>query len=84
MAKIKYGEKELKVPDNEQIKEACKKLGVFFGCGSGSCGTCMIKVIKGQENLSEQTENEKKFSLDKNNRLACQCKIIKGTVEIYF
>ena len=84
MAKIKYGEKELKVGDNEQIKEACEELEVFFGWGTGSCGACMIKVIKGQENLSGLTKNEEKFGLKKNDRLACQCKIKDGTVEIDF
>ncbi len=84
MAKIKHRKKEINVKNNEEIREACKKLGVQFGCNSGSCGTCIIKVKKGQENLSEHAENEKRFGLDKNHRLACQCRIKKGAVEIDF
>ena len=82
MAKLKYKKKEIDISDNEQIRESCKSFGVDFGCNSGSCGTCMIKVIKGQKNFSELTEMEKRFGLDENNRLACQCRIKKGIVEI--
>ncbi|MEM3091100.1 MAG: 2Fe-2S iron-sulfur cluster-binding protein [Candidatus Pacearchaeota archaeon] len=84
MAKIKYGKKEIIIKDNSSIKEACKELGVFFGCESGVCGTCMIKIKKGYKNLSNKNDKEKRFSTDPKYRLACQCNILNGEVEIDF
>lgn len=70
---------ELKNGDN--IRHACEKLGVPFGCEEGICGTCMIDVLEGEDNLSELTEQEKDLMRDKKHRLACQCKIKKGEVK---
>lgn len=84
MAKIKRGKKEIFVKDNGEIKGACEQLGVFFGCQHGGCGTCLIEVKEGEENLSDKTENEKRFGFDSRHRLACQCRIKKGDVEIDF
>lgn len=76
--------KEKEVFDNEPIQKACEKLGIPFQCEDGICGTCMIDIVKGEENLSELTEKEKDLDRDKKHRLACQCKIKKGNVEIDF
>jgi ferredoxin len=84
MAKIiqtKTGQ-EIEVNDGESIKEACEKLGVPFGCQNGLCGTCMIDVDSGEDNLSELTEEEEILERDKKHRLACQCKIKEGEVGI--
>lgn len=55
-----------------------------FGCRQGQCGTCAIKVISGEENLSPKTKQEQ-ATLDRIksdcHRLACQC-AIKGDVVI--
>ena len=53
MAKIKAGNREIKVNDGDSIISACEELGVPFGCYEGVCGSCRIKIIKGTENLSE-------------------------------
>ena len=83
MAKIIIGGEEREVKDGEPIKEACKELGVPFGCESGVCGTCRVKVEAGPENLSEKTEAEMDMDmLDDNERLACQCKIKGGEVKL--
>ena len=54
--------------------------------GKGRCTTCKMIVIKGENNLSEKSDFETKMSnLDKlksNERLACQCKLLEGEVEI--
>jgi len=84
MAKIirtKTGQ-EIEVKDGISIKDACEKLGVPFGCHNGICGTCMVHIEKGEENLSSLTEEEEILERDKKNRLACQCKIKKGEVGI--
>ncbi len=76
--------KEVELEEGSDIREACEKLGVEFGCSSGICGTCMIDVVEGEENLSELTEREKALNRDKKHRLACQCKIKSGNVDIGF
>ncbi|MDP3758124.1 MAG: 2Fe-2S iron-sulfur cluster binding domain-containing protein [Candidatus Daviesbacteria bacterium] len=76
--------KEINVKDKEPIKDACEKLGVPFSCTEGICGTCMIEIVDGQENLSELTQEEKDMGRDKKHRLACQCKIKSGVVKIKY
>ena len=84
MAILKFEETELKVNDNEPIKEGSREIGVPFGCENGMCGSCIINVEEGLENLSEQNEREKDLGLEDNQRLACQCSIKTGSVKINF
>ena len=72
------------VKNGDNIRNACEKLRVPFGCKEGICGTCMIDILEGEDNLSELTEPEKNLMRDKKHRLACQCKIKKGEVKIGF
>jgi ferredoxin len=75
---------EIEVSNGSSIKEACKKMNVPFGCETGVCGSCMINIVEGEENLNELTEEEEALARDKKHRLACQCKIESGEVEIDF
>ena len=75
---------EIEVSEGKPIKESCEKLGVPFGCQEGICGSCMINIVEGEENLSELTEEEENLARDKQHRLACQCKIDNGEVTINF
>ncbi|MBD3203547.1 2Fe-2S iron-sulfur cluster binding domain-containing protein [Candidatus Woesearchaeota archaeon] len=84
MAKIIYEGKKIDVEDNSQITEACEKLGVPFLCYTGICKSCVINILKGEENLNEITEIEKEHDLEKSMRLACQCRIKSGSVIIDF
>ena len=84
MAILKCNGKEVAVPDGEAIKEYARELGVPFGCEHGVCGTCQIDIVSGEENLNELNAPEEDMSRDREHRLACQCKIIKGNVEIRF
>ncbi len=86
MAKIIFSDdkREIEVKDGEPIKDACENLGVPFSCSEGICGTCMVDVLEGQENLSELTQEEKDMGRDKNHRLACQCRIKSGMVKIKY
>ena len=68
--------------EDELIRDAAEKLDVPFGCEEGICGTCMIDIIEGEDNLSELTEAEKDLLRDKRHRLACQCRIKKGDVKL--
>lgn len=56
------------------------KVEVSQSCGgSGSCGTCQVKVISGLENLSERNEIEKEIAEDRkfpsDIRLSCQTEV---------
>lgn len=76
MGKVEINEEEHEVADGASIKEACEEGGVPFACEEGNCGTCVIEVEEGMENLSDYTEEENDFlgPMD-NERLACQCKM---------
>ena len=85
MAKLIIEDEEFELPDNSPISEACEEAGVPFACTEGVCGTCVVEVQEGMENLTEFNEAECDFlgELD-SERLACQCKIKCGTVKLKF
>lgn len=76
---------EVEVADGAPIAEACEEAGVPFACTEGICGTCVIEVKEGMENLSSFTQAEEDFlgGMD-HERLACQCKLKNGCVKIIF
>ena len=82
MAKIICDSKEFEVPDNSPLRPTCEELDVAFGCCSGYCGICQIKIEEGSENLNELTDAETEMGMDQQTRFACQCTIKKGTVKI--
>lgn len=76
---------EFELENNSSIAGPCEEAGVPFACTEGVCGTCVIEVTEGMENLSEFNEAEADFlGEEETERLACQCKIKKGTVKIKF
>ncbi len=86
MAKLIFNdENEVELEDGSLIKETCEEEGLPFACEEGVCGTCVIEVEEGMENLSEFTEEEEDFlgELD-TERLACQCTIKQGCVKVKF
>ncbi len=87
MAKLIFQDtqEEVTLPDNSPIMEACEQAGVPFACTEGVCGTCVIEVVEGMENLSEFNQAEADFlgELDR-ERLACQCLLKQGCVKIKF
>lgn len=76
-------EKELE--PGSPLQECCEEAGVPFACTEGVCGTCVIEVTEGMENLSDFSPEERDFlgDLDR-ERLACQCKISGGCVKIKY
>ena len=82
MAILKCDGNEVNIPDGEPIKEYAKTLDIHFGCEHGFCGTCLVEVEEGMENLSERTQAEKDMGLTEKQRLCCQAKIKEGTVTI--
>lgn len=88
MAKLifTHNGEEISLPDDSPIAEHCEEAGVPFACTEGVCGTCVIEIKEGKENLSEPTQEEKDFLGEGTSceRLACQCKIKCGQVKISF
>ncbi|MFH1218368.1 MAG: 2Fe-2S iron-sulfur cluster-binding protein [Candidatus Peregrinibacteria bacterium] len=73
---------EAEVSEGVDLKTVTRDNGwpIVYGCEDGVCGTCVIKIESGAENLSEVTEQEKQtleiMGLDSAKyRLACQCKV---------
>lgn len=59
-------------------------MGKMMNCGGyGQCGTCVIEVVEGMENLSPRTdvENRKLKKKPENYRLACQT-LVNGPVAV--
>lgn len=68
------------------ILDHARRLGVEMASecgGQGKCGRCLIRIEKGSHCLNEKTEEEKKHSLGKEERLACQARVINPTADIY-
>lgn len=87
MAKLIFedSDEEFNLPDGSPIIEPCEEVGVPFACTEGVCGTCVVEVVEGMENLSEFNQAEADFlgEMDR-ERLACQCKIKHGRVKLKF
>ena len=53
--------------------------------GKGKCTTCAAQILRGNENLSDLTEIERRYrtlgKLSDNERLACQC-TVEGDIVI--
>lgn len=88
MAKLIFDQsgEEIDLPDDAPIANACEEAGVPFACTEGVCGTCVIEIKAGKENLSSPTREEEDFLGEgtSDERLACQCKIKCGNVRISF
>jgi ferredoxin len=82
MAILKINDQEIEIENNTSLTGPSRDLGVSFGCETGVCGTCIIAVEEGMENLNEKNEKETVFCSEENKRLACQCKIKSGLVKI--
>ncbi len=81
-----HNNEEIELNEGEGIAAKCEEAGIPFACTEGVCGTCVIEVVEGMENLSEPTQEEKDFLGNDTcaERLACQCKIKSGKVRIRF
>ena len=58
--------------------------GKLMNCGGyGQCGTCIVEIVEGMENLSEKTQVELRKLKRKpdNYRLACQT-LVNGPVSV--
>lgn len=65
----------------DSIGPTCEEAGVPFACSEGYCGTCIVEVIQGAENLTQPTQQELDFLGEegvKKERMACQCRMKEG------
>lgn len=86
MAKAKLTFKDINttvtVPLGVRVIEISEKVssGIVYGCREGDCGTCLMKVEDGWENLSTVSVIEDKIlrenAAGKHHRLACQAQVL--------
>jgi ferredoxin len=79
---------EVQAEEGAELKDITREKGwpIAYGCEDGACGTCIVEVEEGAENLGEMSDMEKQtlevmMMNDGQHRLACQCKV-KGDVKI--
>lgn len=80
MPKITIDGQSIDLKPGDAIQASCDELGVPFGCQAGSCGTCVIIIESGMENLGPKNELEEDMGLKDNERLACQARMGDGDV----
>lgn len=84
--------KEVIAADGANLREKAVQNGIdiytlrgkLVNCGGyGQCGTCIIEIVEGSENLSEKTSFEQKKLKRKpeNYRLACQT-LVNGAISV--
>lgn len=79
----------VEAPAGTGLREIAEASGadLTFGCGSGSCGTCRVRVTQGLDHCSPAEPEERDFLADldapADHRLACQLHV-QGDVEIEY
>jgi ferredoxin len=76
------------VPAGTRLIEVSEQVGagITYSCREGECGTCMMKIISGMENLAERSVLENKVLQEnlagRNDRLACQAQVLRGEIVV--
>ena len=91
MAKVHFLSEDLLVeaPNGTSLPDIADASGadITFGCRSGSCGTCRVRVTCGIEHCSVMTAEERDFlaqlDVPPDQRLACQV-TIQGDIAIEY
>jgi len=75
------------VPAGVRVIEISEKVGsgIIYGCREGDCGTCIMEVTEGWNNLTEPSVLEQKVLKEnmagRHHRLACQAQVL-GDVKV--
>lgn len=75
-------EQTVNVPAGTRVIEVSEKIGagIIYGCREGDCGTCIMEVTEGWNNLTTPSVLEEKVLKEnmagRHNRLACQAQIL--------
>jgi ferredoxin len=76
------------VPAGTRLIEVSEKVGagITYSCREGECGTCIMKIVSGMENLAQRSVLEDKVLQEnmagRNNRLACQAQVLGGEIVV--
>jgi ferredoxin len=76
------------VPAGTRVIDISEKVGsgIIYGCREGDCGTCMMKVTEGWENLTVASVLEDKVLREhmggRHERLACQAQVLNGDITV--
>jgi ferredoxin len=80
---------EVEAPAGTSLQEIAETAGadLTFGCRTGSCGTCRVRISRGLDHCSPAGPEERDFlkGLDapSDQRLACQLKV-NGDIDIEY
>jgi ferredoxin len=81
-------DKTVTVATGERVIDVSERegSGIVYGCKEGDCGTCIMDVLDGWENLSQPSVVEDKIlrenAAGRHQRLACQAQILGGKVVV--
>jgi ferredoxin len=76
------------VPAGTRLIEVSEQVGagITYSCREGECGTCMMRIVSGMENLAQRSVLEDKVLQEnlagRNNRLACQAQVLGGEIVV--
>ena len=81
MPKIRFEDDDLEVEAEvgANLRDVAMREGssIPFGCEQGICGTCLIEVPEGDDNLNDAEDQEMEtleaMGAEDGQRLACQC-----------
>ncbi len=79
--------KTYEVPDGTSFLDFCEEQSADhpFGCTEGVCGTCVLEIVKGAENVSSPTQEELDTVENHTDidgaRLGCQI-VVNGDIEV--
>ena len=91
MAKVHFLSEDMLVeaPEGTSLPDIAEASGadITFGCRSGSCGTCRVRIANGIEHCSAMTAEERDFlaqmEVASDQRLACQV-IVQGDLTVEY
>jgi 2Fe-2S ferredoxin len=90
MALIHFADDDLtlEVAGETRLTDVCdeQSVSLLFGCREANCGTCLIEVLAGSDQLSPVTRHEQEMLEilapdHPHARLACQC-AVRGNVSV--
>ncbi|WP_353569937.1 2Fe-2S iron-sulfur cluster-binding protein [Candidatus Albibeggiatoa sp. nov. BB20] len=80
--------KTVTVSTGERVIDVSEKegSGIVYGCKEGDCGTCIMDVLEGWENLNQPSVVEDKIlrenAAGRHQRLACQAQVLGGKIVV--
>lgn len=83
IVKVLLDDVAVEFPEGTKLYDIAQEanLDITFGCLTGSCGTCKIRVVEGATNLSKVKPTERDYlkntQAKEDIRLGCQC-ILNG------